>query len=189
MPNYPNSLVVRAAIYGQLGRLDEGRALVRDVEAKMPGITDRHNDVRRKWLPKALADHIQEGLDKLSPARHSSESAAAASPAPAAGASIAVLPFTDLSPTKDQDWFCDGIAEEILNALAPLPGLRVAARASSFSLRGKRGRPARHRREAERRHRARGQRAARRRSRAHHGAVERRRRRAASCGPNASTAS
>ncbi|CAN5719485.1 hypothetical protein BH18ACI5_BH18ACI5_25740 [soil metagenome] len=50
--------------------------------------------------------------------------------------SIAVLPFADLSATKDQDWFCDGIAEEILNALSPLPGLRVAARASAFSLRG-----------------------------------------------------
>jgi serine/threonine-protein kinase len=47
------------------------------------------------------------------------------------------LPFTDLSEKKDQDWFCDGIAEEILNALAQLPGLRVAARASAFSLRGK----------------------------------------------------
>jgi serine/threonine protein kinase len=51
--------------------------------------------------------------------------------------SIAVLPFADLSPAKDQDWFCDGIAEEILNALSRLPDLRVAARASTFSLRGK----------------------------------------------------
>jgi TolB-like protein len=46
-----------------------------------------------------------------------------------------VLPFADLSPGKDQDWFCDGIAEEILNALTQLPGLHVAARASAFSLR------------------------------------------------------
>ena len=51
--------------------------------------------------------------------------------------SIAVLPFTDLSEKKDQDWFCDGIAVELLNALATLPGLRVAARASAFSFRGK----------------------------------------------------
>jgi TolB-like protein/Flp pilus assembly protein TadD len=136
MPNYPNALVVRAAVYGQLGRLDEGRALVRDAEARMPGITDRHDNARRKWLPKALADHIQEGLDKLSPAHHSSDYAAAAPASATAEASIAVLPFTDLSATKDQDWFCDGVAEEILNALAPLPGLRVAGRASSFSLRG-----------------------------------------------------
>lgn len=51
--------------------------------------------------------------------------------------SIAVLPFADLSPAKDQDWFCDGIAEEILNALSRIPDLRVAARASTFSLRGR----------------------------------------------------
>ena len=54
------------------------------------------------------------------------------------GASIAVLPFTDLSASRDQDWFCDGIAEEILNALSQLPGLRVAARTSAFSFRGRR---------------------------------------------------
>ena len=52
-------------------------------------------------------------------------------------ASIAVLAFTDMSAAKDQDWFCDGIAEEILNALAPLDGLRVAARTSAFSFKGK----------------------------------------------------
>ncbi len=52
-------------------------------------------------------------------------------------ASIAVLAFSDMSAAKDQDWFCDGIAEEILNALAPLEGLRVAARTSAFSFKGK----------------------------------------------------
>ena len=50
---------------------------------------------------------------------------------------IAVLAFTDMSAAKDQDWFCDGIAEEILNALTPLKGLRVAARTSAFSFKGK----------------------------------------------------
>jgi adenylate cyclase len=43
--------------------------------------------------------------------------------------SVAVLPFKDLSERQDQDYFCEGIAEEILNALARLPGLRVAASA------------------------------------------------------------
>jgi TolB-like protein/Flp pilus assembly protein TadD len=53
------------------------------------------------------------------------------------GAAIAVLAFTDMSASKDQGWFCDGIAEEILNALTPLKGLRVAARTSAFSFKGK----------------------------------------------------
>ena len=46
--------------------------------------------------------------------------------------SIAVLPFTDMSAARDQDWFCEGIAEEILNALTRLPGLKVATRTSAF---------------------------------------------------------
>jgi len=49
--------------------------------------------------------------------------------------SIAVLPFEDYSPAKDQAYFADGIAEELLNVLARIDGLRVASRTSSFSYR------------------------------------------------------
>jgi TolB-like protein/Tfp pilus assembly protein PilF len=48
-----------------------------------------------------------------------------------------VLPFSDLSPTKDQDYFCDGMSEEILDAVAKIDGVRVVARTSSFSFKGK----------------------------------------------------
>jgi len=51
--------------------------------------------------------------------------------------SIAVLPFVDLSQAHDQDYFCDGISEEILDALAKIEGLRVVARTSSFSFKGR----------------------------------------------------
>jgi eukaryotic-like serine/threonine-protein kinase len=51
--------------------------------------------------------------------------------------SIAVLPFLDLSQGKDQEYFCDGMSEEILDALAKVDGLRVVARTSSFSFKGK----------------------------------------------------
>ncbi len=51
--------------------------------------------------------------------------------------SIAVLPFVDLSQARDQEYFCDGISEEILDALAKVDGLRVVARTSSFSFKGK----------------------------------------------------
>ena len=51
--------------------------------------------------------------------------------------SIAVLPFLDLSATKDQEYFCDGMSEEIIDALARVDGLRVVARTSSFSFKGK----------------------------------------------------
>jgi TolB-like protein/Tfp pilus assembly protein PilF len=48
-------------------------------------------------------------------------------------ASIAVLPFADMSPNADQGYFSDGISEELLNLLARIPDLHVAARTSSFS--------------------------------------------------------
>jgi len=52
-------------------------------------------------------------------------------------ASIAVLPFVDMSPDKDQEYFADGMSEEVLNLLTQLPQLRVIARTSSFSFKGK----------------------------------------------------
>src|SRR5438270_5289642 len=51
--------------------------------------------------------------------------------------SIAVLPFSDLSPNRDQESFADGMAEEILNALAHIKDLKVVGRASSFYYKGK----------------------------------------------------
>src|SRR5256712_3749733 len=51
--------------------------------------------------------------------------------------SIAVLPFTDLSPEKDQEYFTDGLAEELLNVLSKIRSLRVASRASAFHFKGK----------------------------------------------------
>jgi len=51
--------------------------------------------------------------------------------------SIAVVPFLDLSQAKDQEYFCDGISEEILHALAKVDGLLVVGRTSSFSFKGK----------------------------------------------------
>ena len=51
--------------------------------------------------------------------------------------SIAVLAFEDMSPDRDQGYFCDGLAEEIINALARVEGLRVASRTSSFAYKDK----------------------------------------------------
>lgn len=51
--------------------------------------------------------------------------------------SIAVLPFVDMSPAKDQEYFSDGMSEELLNLLAKIQGLKVISRTSSFSFKGK----------------------------------------------------
>ncbi len=53
------------------------------------------------------------------------------------GASIAVLPFVNMSSDKEQEYFSDGISEEILNVLSQIPNLHVTSRSSSFAFKGK----------------------------------------------------
>jgi TolB-like protein len=60
-----------------------------------------------------------------------------ATPTAGVGPSIAVLAFADLSPAKDQEYLSDGVAEEILNALSRVEGLKVIGRTSSFFFKGK----------------------------------------------------
>ena len=57
--------------------------------------------------------------------------------APSAAASIAVLPFVNMSADKEQEYFSDGLAEEMLSSLAKIPGLHVAGRTSAFQFKGK----------------------------------------------------
>lgn len=82
------------------------------------------------WAYDIGAHGIERTLPAaVPPAKHEEHAAAP-------DASVAVLPFTDLSEARDQDYFCDGLAEEILNALASIRSLRVASRTSSFRFRG-----------------------------------------------------
>jgi TolB-like protein len=73
--------------------------------------------------------------------QRTSETATVATPpsptAVATDRSIAVLPFVNMSADREQDYFADGISEELLNLLAQVPELRVIARTSSFSFKGK----------------------------------------------------
>ena len=106
---------------------------------------------RPKLLPLLFAAVVVIGVgylavDKLILSKHTvgaaPNSASASLPAESApGAinekSIAVLPFIDMSEKKDQEYFSDGLAEELLDLLAKTPGLHVIARTSSFSFKGK----------------------------------------------------
>jgi TolB-like protein len=69
-------------------------------------------------------------------AKESAASTKSAEPATTHDKTIAVLPFADFSAAHDQEWFADGLAEEILNALSRTPDLRVSARTSSFRYKG-----------------------------------------------------
>jgi TolB-like protein len=85
-------------------------------------------------------------VDKLWRAKPASVAITAGAPAPAAGTpaafappphSIAVLPFVNMSGDPKQDYFSDGLSEELLNSLTTIPDLRVAARTSSFFFKSK----------------------------------------------------
>jgi TolB-like protein len=71
------------------------------------------------------------------PSAKPATTAATAASAAATEVSLAVLPFADMSPAHDQEYYSDGLSEEILNQLAQVKGLTVTARTSSFSFKGK----------------------------------------------------
>jgi len=83
------------------------------------------------------ARELLSGLAKLDEKDFTVERLAIPSKSPGAVNSVAVLPFKDFSPQRDQDYFCEGLAEELINALTQVKGLNVAARTSSFSFKGK----------------------------------------------------
>jgi adenylate cyclase len=85
----------------------------------------------RLVAPVSAVDADQDKLDQL----HSAATAAA--PPVRTEPSVAVLAFSDMSPERDQEHFCDGIAEEIINNLCRVKGLLVAARTSSFAFKGR----------------------------------------------------
>jgi len=60
-----------------------------------------------------------------------------AAPAASVAKSIAVLPFADMSPQRDQEYFCEGMAEELINALMKIGQLNIASRTSAFAFKGK----------------------------------------------------
>ncbi len=85
----------------------------------------------RKCLAKRPADRFQTVTELKTALEQARAPDARRQP------SIAVLPFANMSGDKEQEYFSDGLAEEIINALAQIPGLKVTARTSAFSFKGK----------------------------------------------------
>jgi TolB-like protein/Tfp pilus assembly protein PilF len=120
-----------------------------DATARVP---DRFREVQWSRLPdgqasQAFVERLQRLLSPASPITGSSPASAApavvkrAPPDPSRGASarkaIAVLPLANMSADPENEYFSDGITEDIINALAKVPGIQVASRTSSFAFKGK----------------------------------------------------
>jgi len=84
---------------------------------------DRYRDIQQMIADMRSIDHEEGSLLRIAAVKPS--------------ASIVVLPFIDMSPTKDQEYFCDGMAEELINSLTHIKNIRVVARTSAFSFKGK----------------------------------------------------
>ena len=97
----------------------------------------------RRLLQRCLEKDAKRRLDDIGDARVELDDALKAERAPRLSnrvehqPSIAVLPFANMSADKENEYFGDGLAEEVINALAQVPGLQVAGRTSSFLFRGK----------------------------------------------------
>ena len=111
-----------------------------DLSAVSPAILPGLAHIIIKALEKdrqqryASAVEVRSALEAV---KRSLESSGTRQTAGAAIPTLAVLPFSDISPQKDQDYFCEGMAEELINALAALPGLHVTSRTSAFQFKGK----------------------------------------------------
>jgi serine/threonine-protein kinase len=147
-----DALVLKAMAKAPSERYDSAASMADDlqrylrrepVKARLTPITYRVGKLLRRnaataWLIalSLVAVVVAVGVDRLIRQRSGADIAAPGSFAPPAR-SVAVLPFVDMSENKDQGYFSDGLAEELLDLLARTPGLLVIARTSSFSFKGK----------------------------------------------------
>jgi serine/threonine-protein kinase len=109
--------------------LHEQPRRLRDIRPSIPAVAE---EVVMRCLRKDPAQRFQTMRD----VQRALAEGAASKETPADGPSIAVLPFVNLSANKENEYFSDGLAEEIINALARVPELRVIARTSAFAFRG-----------------------------------------------------
>jgi len=88
-------------------------------------------------VKKCLAKQPANRFQTVAELKTALEIARVSAPGAEESPSIAVLPFSNMSTDKENEYFSDGLAEEIINALAQIPGLKVIARTSAFAFRGK----------------------------------------------------
>lgn len=109
-------------------------AIIRDDPAPLAAPPSLQAIVAR-CLAKAPEQRYQTMAELLDDLR--APSGVAPSPSPSSNPAIAVLPFANISAEADNEYFSDGLTEEVINFLAQIPGLRVTARTSAFAFKGK----------------------------------------------------
>ncbi len=160
MPHYFWWFVALAAVHGQLGDWKAAQEAVQHLLQVKPDIARTIREELSKWfvdreLVELLLDGLRKGgFEDVSAGTGQGDrqkgqaggTGTGTMPPPAAdrgvqtasvSPSIAVLPFANMSADKDQEYFSDGLAEEIINLLSHITGLKVIARTSAFAFRGR----------------------------------------------------
>jgi TolB-like protein len=123
--------VIRSILEDEPKRASELRTgIPNEVDALIEKMLTKDVDGRSESAEK-VARNLETQVKVLDSSAIASAAAAERPP------SIAVMPFADMSPERDQEYFCDGMSEEIINALTQIEGLRVIARTSAFAFKGK----------------------------------------------------
>ncbi|HXJ94743.1 MAG TPA: protein kinase, partial [Terriglobia bacterium] len=136
LPRYQLTFAARAAVFGQLGEIEHAQEQVRQLLALRPDAAISVRQELGKWYQPDVIEHWLDGLRKAGleiPQNQKQISSGPISMPP----SIAILPFANMSDDREQDYFSDGLAEEIINLMAQIPTLKVIARTSAFAFRGK----------------------------------------------------
>ncbi len=128
LPGHWGMHAALAAAYGQLGQRDAATKALKDLLRLKPDFAaTARRDIEKWWEP----EYVERMIDGWRKAGLEIAPAPGAAPA-LAPVAIAVLPFSDMSPAKDQEYLCEGMAEEIMNALVRIDGIRIASRTSAF---------------------------------------------------------
>jgi non-specific serine/threonine protein kinase len=105
-----------------------GRCLEKEPGKRFPSAAELAAALHAICRDAALHDSVRQ---------HQGDTFVESAPAPSLGASIAVLPFVNMSSDPENEYFSDGLAEELINVLSKVEGLRVASRTSTFAFKGK----------------------------------------------------